>query len=108
MREIRRVPASESAFDAASALALKCAAVGRKYQKSTDLLLRKLPFARLVREVAQDFRSDLRFNSHAILALQESAEAYIVDLFEQANLSAIHARRVTLMIKGHFFAIFLL
>ena len=87
-------------MDAASALVLKCAAVGRKYQKSTNLLLRKLPFARLVREVAQDYKQDLRFNSHAILALQESAEAYLVDLFEQANLSAIHARRVTIMVKG--------
>ena len=82
--------------------------MGRKYQKSTNLLLRKLPFARLVREVAQDFRDGLRFNSHAILALQAASEAYIVDLFEQANLSAIHARRVTLMIKGHFFRYFLL
>ena len=72
----------------------------RKYQKSTNLLLRKLPFARLVREVANDYHSDLRFQSFAILALQEASEAYLVDLFEQANLSAIHARRVTIMVKG--------
>nr|CAD1818801.1 unnamed protein product [Ananas comosus var. bracteatus] len=69
----------------------------RKYQKSTELLVRKLPFQRLVREVAQDFKYDLRFQSHAVLALQEAAEAYLVGLFEDANLCAIHARRVTIM-----------
>ncbi len=66
----------------------------RKYQKSTDLLLRKLPFQRLVREIAQDFKTDLRFQSTAILALQEAAEAYLVSLFEDTNLCAIHAKRV--------------
>jgi len=71
----------------------------RKYQKSTDLLIRKLPFFRLVKEVAQDFRSDLRFQSHAIMALQEAAEAYLVSLFEDTNLCAIHARRVTIYPK---------
>lgn len=64
----------------------------RKYQKSTDLLLRKLPFQRLVREIAQDFKSDLRFQSTAILALQEASEAYLVSLFEDTNLCAIHAK----------------
>ena len=49
-------------------------AVLRKYQKNGDLLLRKAPFMRLVREVAQDFKQDLRFNSHAICAIQVSAE----------------------------------
>ncbi|KAI3906592.1 hypothetical protein MKW98_009500, partial [Papaver atlanticum] len=49
----------------------------RKYQKSTELLIRKLPFQRLVREIAQDFKTDLRFQSHAVLALQEAAEAYL-------------------------------
>lgn len=58
----------------------------RKYQKSTDLLIRKLPFQRLVREIAQDFKNDLRFQSTAILALQEAAEAYLVSLFEDSNL----------------------
>ncbi|CAL5426167.1 unnamed protein product [Camellia sinensis] len=53
----------------------------RKYQKSTELLIRKLPFQRLVREIAQDFKTDLRFQSHAVLALQEAAEAYLVGLF---------------------------
>jgi histone H3 len=66
----------------------------RKYQKNTDLLLRKLPFQRLVREIAQDFKNDLRFQSTAILALQEAAEAYLVGLFEDTNLCAIHAKRV--------------
>lgn len=71
----------------------------RKYQKSTDLLIRKLPFQRLVREIAQDFKSDLRFQGSAILALQEASEDYLVGLFEDTNLSAIHAKRVTIMPK---------
>lgn len=68
----------------------------RRYQKSTDLLLRKLPFQRLVREIAQDFKQDLRFQSTAILALQEATEAYLVSLFQDTNLCAIHAKRVTI------------
>ena len=71
----------------------------RKYQKSTELLIRKLPFQRLVREIAQDYKSDLRFQSNAVLALQEAAEAYLVSLFEDTNLCAIHAKRVTIMPK---------
>ena len=71
----------------------------RKYQKSTELLIRKLPFQRLVREIAQDFKTDLRFQSSAVLALQEAAEAYLVGLFEDTNLAAIHAKRVTIMPK---------
>ena len=71
----------------------------RRYQKSTELLLRKLPFQRLVREIAQDFKSDLRFQSSAILALQEASEAYLVGLFEDTNLCAIHAKRVTIFPK---------
>jgi histone H3 len=71
----------------------------RKYQKSTDMLIRKLPFQRLVREIAQDFRTDLRFQSSAVMALQEAAEAYLVGLFEDTNLCAIHAKRVTIMPK---------
>merc|ERR1719211_490537 len=53
----------------------------RKYQKSTDLLIRKLPFQRIVKEIAQEFKSELRFQSSAILALQEASEAYLVSLF---------------------------
>ena len=60
---------------------------------------RKLPFQRLVREIAQDFKTDLRFQSSAVLALQEAAEAYLVGLFEDTNLAAIHAKRVTIMPK---------
>ena len=71
----------------------------RRYQKSTELLIRKLPFQRLVREIAHDFKNDLRFQSTAILALQEAAEAYLVSLFEDTNLLALHAHRVTIMPK---------
>ena len=67
----------------------------RRYQKSTELLIRKLPFQRLVREIAQDFKTDLRFQSSAVVALQEASEAYLVGLFEDTNLCAIHAKRVT-------------
>lgn len=73
----------------------------RRYQKSTELLIRKLPFQRLVREIAQDFKSDLRFQSSAIGALQESVEAYLVSLFEDTNLCAIHAKRVTIRKSHH-------
>jgi histone H3 len=71
----------------------------RKYQKSTDMLIRKLPFQRLVREIAQSFKEDLRFQSSALAALQEAAEAYLVGLFEDTNLCALHAKRVTIMSK---------
>ena len=71
----------------------------RRYQKSTDLLIKKAPFQRLVREIAQDFKADLRFQSSAVMALQESCEAYLVGLFEDTNLCAIHAKRVTIMPK---------
>jgi len=71
----------------------------RRYQKSTELLIRKLPFQRLVREIAQDFKTELRFQSSAVMALQEASEAYLVGLFEDTNLCAIHAKRVTIMPK---------
>ena len=71
----------------------------RKYQKSTELLIRKLPFQRLVREISQDFKDDLRFQSSAVIALQEASEAYLQGLFEDTNLCAIHAKRVTIMPK---------
>ncbi|ELR45778.1 Histone H3.2 [Bos mutus] len=58
-----------------------------------------LPFQRLVREIAQDFKTDLRFQSSAVMALQEASEAYLVGLFEDTNLCAIHAKRVTIMPK---------
>ena len=71
----------------------------RRYQKSTELLLRKLPFQRLVREVASEYKNDLRFQATAIAALQEATEAYMVSLFEDSNLCAIHGKRVTVMPK---------
>ena len=71
----------------------------RRYQKSTELLINKLSFQRLVREIAQNLRPDMRFQSAAIMALQEDAEAYLVGLFEDTNLFAIHAKRVTIMAK---------
>ena len=76
----------------------------RKFQKSTDLLIRKLPFQRLVRDIAQQYKSDLRFQSQAVLALQEASEAYLVGLFEDTNLCAIHAKRVTIMSKDMILA----
>ena len=71
----------------------------RSYQKSTELLICRTPFQRLVREIAQDFKSELRFQSLAIAALQEAAETYLVSLLEDANLCAIHAKRVTIFVK---------
>ena len=74
----------------------------RHYQKSTELLIRKLPFARLVREVQESVTTlgkVYRWQAQAILALQEAAEAHLVALFEDANLCAIHAKRVTVMPK---------
>ena len=73
----------------------------RKYQKSTDLLIRKLPFQRLVREIVADLFHDqnYRMQSYALLALQEACEAHLVALFEDTNLCALHAKRVTIMAK---------
>ena len=72
----------------------------RGYQKSTELLIRKLPFQRLVRELAQDLdKINVRFQSRAIMALQEASEAYLVGLLESANLCTVHAKRVTIMPK---------
>ena len=71
----------------------------RRYQKTTNLLLRNTPFDRLVREVAQDFKSDLNFACHAAHAMQESTEAYFTKLYEDANLCAIHSKRVTIFPK---------
>ena len=72
----------------------------RHYQKSTDLLIKKAPFQRLVREIAMEAADDAhRFQVSALEALQEAAETFLVALFENANLCAIHAKRVTLMPK---------
>jgi histone H3 len=71
----------------------------RRYQKSTDALIACLPFKRLVREISGDFHADLRWQEKAVAALHEASEAYLVGLFEDANLCAIHAKRVTIMPK---------
>ena len=68
----------------------------RKYQKSTELLIRKLPFQRLVREIAQNLDPSLRFQSTAILALQEASESFLVSMFEDINVCVIHEGRVTI------------
>lgn len=73
----------------------------RRYQKTGDLLLQKLPFQRLVREIVQNELKEekVRFQAAAIQALQEVTELYLVGLFEDANLIAIHGKRVTVMAK---------
>ncbi|KAJ1440560.1 histone-fold-containing protein, partial [Ochromonadaceae sp. CCMP2298] len=89
----------------------------RKYQSTTELLFRKLPFQRLCRELAdsileeyQDLHGykktegklgpgEVRFSSSAFLAIQEAAEAHLVSIFEDTNLAAIHAKRVTILPK---------
>lgn len=74
----------------------------RKFQRGTDLLLRKLPFARLVKEIAEMYIGTdygIRWQSNAILALQEASEAFLIHLLEDTNLCAIHAKRVTIMQK---------
>jgi histone H3 len=71
----------------------------RRYQKSTELLIKKAPFQRLVRELASEQRNEQRFQASALAVLQEATEAYMVTLFEDANLSCIHAKRVTVQPK---------
>ena len=80
----------------------------RRYQKTTELLIRKAPFQRLVREITQTLDkpsgfhlnlSEIRFQGSTVLALQEAAEAYHVGLFEDTNLCSMHAKRVTIMPK---------
>lgn len=71
----------------------------RRYQKSTELLMRKLPFQRLVREIAQDYKADLRFQGSAVLALQEAAEAFLTSVFADTLLCALHATRQTIKVK---------
>ena len=73
----------------------------RRYQKRTDLLIRKLPFQRLVRQIAKEVGiwDDVRFQGTAILALQEASESFLVSLFGDTNQCAIHAKRVTIMVK---------
>ena len=68
----------------------------RKYQKSHDLLCQKTPFVRLVRDIAQDFKTDLRWKKDAILCLQHAAEAYITEVLAETNLMTIHRRNTTI------------
>ena len=82
-----------------SLLPLFILSIFSKFLIQTDLLIRRLPFMRLVREIATEFKQDIRFQSQAVLALQEAAESYLVGLFEDTNLCAIHAKRVTIMTK---------
>ena len=71
----------------------------RKYQRSTELLLRKLPFQRLVKEIAFKINENLRFAANAVRAIQEATEDHIVRVFQDANLCALHAKRVTVLPK---------
>jgi len=71
----------------------------RRLQRTTDLLLRKAPFQRVVREIAMRQHKGLRWQSQAVMALQEASEAYLVALFEDTNLCALHGKRVTIMPK---------
>lgn len=77
----------------------------RQYQRSTTMLIRRLPFQRLVRSIALEVKHNFRFQSSALMGLQEAAEAYLVDLFSDTNLCAIHAKRVTIMAKDMELAI---
>ena len=67
----------------------------KRYQKSTDLLIPRAPFGRLVRDICSGIDNDLRFASQALLALQEATEAFLVGLFEDTALCAVHAKRQT-------------
>lgn len=71
----------------------------RRYQNSTDLMIRKKPFQNLVREIIQQLKADFRCQNSALLALQEASEAFLVDVLEETNLCAIHAKRVTITPK---------
>jgi len=71
----------------------------RKYQKSTDLLIKRAPFQRLIREITQYYRDDMRFTKTALNCLHLATEDYIIEIFQGANLAAIHRNRVTVMKK---------
>ncbi|KAL3068585.1 hypothetical protein niasHS_006430 [Heterodera schachtii] len=97
-KELPPVKIAQKRHHKKGALALKEI---RKYQKSVNLLIPRRPFMRLVREVTQDMSqsTDLRWQGLALLAIQEAAELYLVSLFDDTNLCAIHASRVTIMPK---------
>ena len=71
----------------------------KKYQSNTEMLIRRLPFQRVVKEIIQKVQNDVRLQSTAMLALQEAGEMFLVGLLEQSNLCALHAKRVTIMPK---------
>ena len=71
----------------------------RRWQRSTDLIIKRLAFRRVVREIAEDIKPGLRWQPKALDALQEASEAHLVKMFEDANLCAIHAKRVTIFDK---------
>lgn len=71
----------------------------RKYQQSTDMLIQRAPFRRLVREIVSTFKDTIRMSSSALEAIQEATEGYIVNVLNDANLCTIHAKRVTLFTK---------
>ena len=71
----------------------------RFYQKSTMLLLHRIPFMRLIQEISQDFKTDLRYTAEAVYTIQSAAEAYLARLFDDTNLCAIHTKHVTVMPK---------
>lgn len=72
----------------------------RRYQKSTELLIRKAPFERVVREVLQEIKTGVRIQREATVAVHEAAEAYLIGLLSDSQLCAIHAKRCTLLVKG--------
>ena len=71
----------------------------KRLRESTNLLIKKLPFQRLVKDICANMNLHVRFQSSALLALQESAECYLVSLFEDTNLIAAHGKRVTIYAK---------
>lgn len=71
----------------------------RRYQKGTDMLIKRLPFQRLVREIAQDYKREIRFQGTALFALQSAAEAFLISVFQDSQLCALHAKRTTITDK---------
>ena len=71
----------------------------RWHQKLVELLIHKLPFQRLIRGIAQNFKMDLQFRANAIMAIQEATDTYFITLFDDTNLAAIHAKKVTILQK---------
>ncbi|MCO5613450.1 hypothetical protein L7F22_067726 [Adiantum nelumboides] len=76
----------------------------KHYKKCTELLIRKVPFARLCKEVLQGYNAELRMGVVGLEAIQEAAEQYLTSIFEDTNLCAIHAKRITIMPKDIHYA----